>query len=127
MRTLGDRSYRSPDGPFVFDNTSWTSFADLQSRSPYEAHGRILSTPIFQTPLSFPADYTTFWSPRDVALHASSNAIDAGLVIQHHGRIRRERAGSGGVGAGGADSDLRRQGRRDRADGADERHAAVSV
>jgi len=76
-----DNNGWSPDGPFVFDNTTWTSFADLQSRSPYEAHGRILSSPLFQTPLSLPADYTTFWTPRDVTLHASSNAVDAGLVI----------------------------------------------
>lgn len=80
---LGEIDYNgwTPDGTFVFNNTSWTNFGDLQSRSPYEAHGRILSSPIFQAPLSLPANYTTFWSPRDATLAASSNAIDAGLVI----------------------------------------------
>jgi hypothetical protein len=80
---LGEIDYNgwTPDGAFVFDNTSWNSFADLQSRSPYEAHGRILNSPTFQTPFSFPANYTTFWSPKDVTLAATSNAVDAGLVI----------------------------------------------
>lgn len=80
---LGEIDYNgwTPNGTFIFDNMTWTNFADLQSRSPYEANGQILNSPIFQTPFSLPADYTTFWSPRDVTLAATSNAIDTGLVI----------------------------------------------
>jgi hypothetical protein len=64
-----------PDGAFRFvDN--WVNFADLQSNSPYEANGRILDDSTFATPIALPADYTTFWPERDVALGASSLAID---------------------------------------------------
>jgi len=80
---LGEIDYNgwTPDGTFRFNNMTWTNFADLQSRSPYEGHGRILSSQLFQAGLSLPSDYMTFWSPRDVTLHANSNAVDAGLII----------------------------------------------
>lgn len=72
----------SPDGAFVFWD-SWVNFADLQSNSPYEAHGRILDDNTFATPLALPADYTTFWSGTDVTLGENSPALDAGQVLSN--------------------------------------------
>ena len=87
----------TPDGTFRFFDT-WSSFADLQSRSPFENHGQILSSQIFQRGLGFAPNYTIFWAPKGVTLHPNSNAIDAGLVnTQHHRRIHRERVGSGSL------------------------------
>lgn len=81
---LGEIDYNgwSPNGTFVFDQ-SFTNLADVQARSPFEAHGRILSSPSFVgTPAPGP-DYTTFASPADITLRASSNAIDAGLALSN--------------------------------------------
>ena len=72
----------SPDGAFRFvDN--WVNFADLQSNSPYELNGRILSGAIFATPIVLPPDYTTFWPATDVTLHQNSMALDAALPLQN--------------------------------------------
>jgi hypothetical protein len=70
----------TPDGAFRFFD-AWNNLADLKARSPYEAHGRILSTPTFASGFTLPGSYTTLQAPTDLTLHPTSNAIDAGLVI----------------------------------------------
>ena len=70
----------SPDGAFRFVDT-WVNLADLQSNSPYELNGRILDNDTFTTPLTLPADYTTFWSATDVTLGQNSQAIDAAVRL----------------------------------------------
>jgi len=70
----------SPDGTFRFVD-SWVNFADLQSNSPYEANGKILSGDIFATSLELPADYTTPWSDSDNTLGQNSAALDAGQLL----------------------------------------------
>jgi Right handed beta helix region len=69
-----------PDGTFVLFDT-WTSLADLKSRSPYEAHGRIVEAQPFASPVSLGADYTAFMQPRSVALATGSTAVDGGQVL----------------------------------------------
>ncbi|HEY7379493.1 MAG TPA: Ig-like domain-containing protein [Steroidobacteraceae bacterium] len=69
------------DGTFSFSNGSWSSFASLQSNSPYEHNGRLLNDMPFATPVSIPADYTTKVAPLDVSLNAGSNAVDGGVRL----------------------------------------------
>jgi hypothetical protein len=64
-----------PDGSFTFTDT-WTSFADLQIRSPYEQHGVVLAGLPFESALTIPASYQTFVAPLDARLSASTNALD---------------------------------------------------
>ncbi|MGR3343641.1 MAG: chondroitinase-B domain-containing protein, partial [Paracoccaceae bacterium] len=67
-----------PDGAF------WLGPAgDYQrfSGTIYDRNGRILTEPILETSISLGTDYTTFSRPQNVALHPSSNAVDAGTVI----------------------------------------------
>lgn len=69
-----------PDGQFRFGDL-WTSFADLQARSPYEHSGRILNGLPFATAPTIPASYTTQVAPLDPILRAGSNAVDAGIAL----------------------------------------------
>jgi hypothetical protein len=70
-----------PNGTFNFSQT-WTSFADLQARSPYEHNGRLLNGLPFATPITIPPTYsTTFVQPLDPRLSATTNAIDAGVRL----------------------------------------------
>jgi len=70
----------SPDGTFFF-RQQYANLADVKARSPHEANGRILALPAFTgTPAPGP-DYTSFAAPADVTLHATSNAVDAGLAL----------------------------------------------
>lgn len=70
----------SPDGVFTFTDT-WTSFADLQIRSPYEQHGVVLTGLPFETALTIPPGYQTFVAPLDARLSATTNALDRALRL----------------------------------------------
>jgi hypothetical protein len=80
--SLADIDYDGwlPDGQFRFTDT-WTSFADLQARSPYEHNGRLLNGLPFATSLTIPASYTTLIAPLDARLKADTNALDAGTPL----------------------------------------------
>lgn len=69
-----------PDGAFTFTDT-WTSFADLQIRSPYEQHGVVLTGLPFETALTIPSGYQTFVAPLDARLSAATNALDRALRL----------------------------------------------
>ena len=69
-----------PDGVFRFVN-SWVNFADLLSNSPYEANGRILDGNTFATPITLPADHTSFWAETDTTLGPGSLALDVALIL----------------------------------------------
>lgn len=79
---LGEIDYNgwSPDGEFVFFET-FADFADVQARSPFEANGLILEAQPFAGFAGLGPDYTTLSEPADVRLSASSNAVDAGLIL----------------------------------------------
>jgi hypothetical protein len=71
----------SPDGEFKFDYT-WTGFSSLHRESPYERHGRLLTAPLFDQPVTQPTRFESFMPPPlSMTLHASSNAIDAGVRL----------------------------------------------
>ncbi len=75
-----------PDGGFRFDPSplglvSYPSFAAMQADGAFEAHGTLLTTPVFANGLEPPADYTSTLVPQDVTLAAASNAVDAGVVL----------------------------------------------
>jgi hypothetical protein len=71
----------SPDGEFKFDY-SWDGFSSLQSKSPYERHGRILKGPVFLEQMAVPSQFASFMSPpRSVMLHSESNAVDAAVRL----------------------------------------------
>ena len=70
----------SPNGTFQFVDT-WNNFADLQANSAFEANGRILDNNTFETPITLPADHTTFWSATDVTLGTASLAIDGAQIL----------------------------------------------
>lgn len=71
----------SPDGEFKFDYT-WTEFSSLHRESPYERHGRLLTAPVFGGPVIQPPRFESFMPPPlALTLHASSNAIDAGVRL----------------------------------------------
>ncbi len=74
-----------PDGRFTWNKAgvgyqNYASFAAAQAGG-WEAHGRILTLPIFASGLVPPATYATMMMPADVALAAQSNAIDKGIVL----------------------------------------------
>jgi hypothetical protein len=71
----------SPDGEFTFDY-SWNGFASLSRQSPYERHGRLLTSPVFHSTIAVPAKFEWFMAPPlPLTLHAESNAVDAGLRL----------------------------------------------
>jgi hypothetical protein len=71
----------SPDGEFKFDY-AWNGFSSLRTHSPYEQHGRILTTPIFLEQIAMPPQFASFMQPpRTMRLDANSNAVDAGLRL----------------------------------------------
>lgn len=70
----------SPDGEFKFDY-SWSGFSALSRQSPYEHHGRLLSTPVFVTGVVLPSSFEAFMPPPALNLNAQSNAVDAGLPL----------------------------------------------
>jgi hypothetical protein len=71
----------SPEGEFKFDY-SWTGFSSLSRQSPYERHGRLLSSPVFVSAISAPPRFEAFMPPPPAMnLHAQSNAVDAGLRL----------------------------------------------
>ena len=71
----------SPDGEFKFDYT-WTGFSSLHRESPYERHGRLLTAPVFDQPVIQPTRFESFMPPPlYLTLHASRNAIDAGVRL----------------------------------------------
>ena len=67
----------SPDGEFKFDY-SWSDFASFSRESPYEAHGRLLTVPVFVTAIAVPPMFESFMPPPTPMLDAGSNAVDAG-------------------------------------------------
>jgi hypothetical protein len=80
---LGEIDYNgwTPDGQFRF-GTFWSSFSDLQSNSPFESHGVLLGNTIFAGTVPTPSNFaSSMVGPVDMALHANSNAVDAGLVL----------------------------------------------
>jgi hypothetical protein len=77
---LADIDYNgwSPDGEFRFDY-AWAGFASLHRQSPYEGHGRLLSSPLFTEPLALPPQFESFMHPPEaLTLDAQSNAVNAG-------------------------------------------------
>jgi MYXO-CTERM domain-containing protein len=76
-----------PDGIFDYSFVGSgyqkvTSFAMARSTQPgFEPHGLLLTTPIFASGLTAPADYKGVLDPADVTLAAGSNALDRGLAI----------------------------------------------
>ncbi len=71
----------SPDGVFKFDY-AWTDFASLRRQSPYERHGRLLTSPVFADPVALPPRFESFMPPPSaLELDAGSNAVDAGLRL----------------------------------------------
>lgn len=71
----------SPEGEFKFDY-SWAGFHALSRESPYERHGRLLTTPVFRTAIAVPPKFEWFMPPPPpLMLHAGSNAVDAGLRL----------------------------------------------
>jgi hypothetical protein len=71
----------SPDGEFKFDY-SWDGFASLRRQSPYERHGRLLTSPLFLSTVAVPAKFEWFMAvPPTLMLHAESNAVDAGMKL----------------------------------------------
>jgi hypothetical protein len=73
----------SPDGVFKFDY-AWTDFASLRRQSPYERHGRILTSPVFAKPAALPPQFESFMRPPsalELELDGASNAVDAGLRL----------------------------------------------
>ena len=71
----------SPDGEFKFDY-AWNGFSSLRTHSPYEQHGRILTTPVFLEQIAMPSQFASFMQPpRTMRLDAHSNAVDAGLRL----------------------------------------------
>jgi hypothetical protein len=80
--SLADIDYDGwlPDGQFRFTQT-WTSFADLQARSPYEHNGRLLNGLPFATSVTIPVSPNTQIAPLDARLKADTNALDAGTPL----------------------------------------------
>lgn len=71
----------SPEGEFKFDY-SWAGFSSLSRQSPYERHGRLLSTPVFVSGISVPPRFEAFMPPPGALnLDARSNAVDAGVRL----------------------------------------------
>jgi hypothetical protein len=79
---LADLDYNGwrPDGSFVLFDT-YTNLADVKNRSSYETNSVILASTVFASAAAMPASYTTLVSPQDWSLHASSNAVDAALLL----------------------------------------------
>jgi hypothetical protein len=69
-----------PDGTFRYV-TTYGSFADLRANSPYEQNGRLLNAMPFATTITIPPNFTTFVSPIDASLSATTNAIDGGVRL----------------------------------------------
>jgi hypothetical protein len=80
--SLADIDYDGwlPDGQFRFTQT-WTSFADLQARSPNEHNGRLLNGLPFATSVTIPVSPNTQIAPLDARLKADTNALDAGTPL----------------------------------------------
>jgi len=71
----------SPDGEFKFDS-SWDGFSSLRRKSPYERHGRLLTSPVFLSAIAVPPKFDWFMPPPPpMMLHAESNAVDAGVRL----------------------------------------------
>jgi hypothetical protein len=71
----------SPDGEFKFDY-SWDGFSSLRWKSPYERHGRLLTSPVFLSGIAVPPKFEWFMPPPPpLMLHAESNAVDAGVRL----------------------------------------------
>ena len=70
----------TPDGEFKFDY-SWSNFSSLSQESPFERHGRLLTVPVFVTPITIPARFEWFMPPPAPVLDVGSNAVDAGLRL----------------------------------------------
>jgi hypothetical protein len=79
---LGNIDYNgwSPNGTFILSQ-SYASLADVQTRSPHEANGRILASQSFAGFTALGPDYTIFAAPANVQLSPGSNAVDAGLLL----------------------------------------------
>jgi hypothetical protein len=79
---LGEIDYNGwfPDGTFDFVDR-YTDLADVKANSPFEANGRILSASVFETPPTLGVDFTTYVSPPQLSLVATSNAVDGGVVL----------------------------------------------
>jgi hypothetical protein len=69
------------DGTFVFNSQGYTPFATLKANSPIEHNGRVLNGMPFAASVTVPADYTSFVQAIDPRLSATTNAIDAGVVL----------------------------------------------
>jgi hypothetical protein len=76
-----------PDGRFWLgvvggQNVNGASFAELKARGVFESQGVLLSTPIFASGLTPPADYRARATPpTSFALAATSNAVDRGQPL----------------------------------------------
>lgn len=76
-----------PDGIVDFNYAGtgyvkYNTFAEARTAVvAFEPHGLILTSPIFASGLTAPADYRTALTPQDVALAGGSNAVDQGLVL----------------------------------------------
>ena len=71
-----------PDGTFDFDAAGrWTSFAAMQGAGVLEAHGVLLTAPIFASGLVPPGSFRTTMAPADATLDGATNAVDAGVVL----------------------------------------------
>src|SRR2546428_3481929 len=71
-----------PDGTFDFDVAGrWTSFAAMQGAGVLEAHGVLLTPPIFASGLVPPASFRTTMAPADTTLDGASNAVDGGAIL----------------------------------------------
>ncbi len=70
----------APDGQFTF-NDSWYGFGALREHSPYERHGVLLSQPVFRDAVNIPPVFAAFMRPPAAMLHATSNAVDAGIYL----------------------------------------------
>lgn len=79
---LGEIDYNGwfPNGTFVLFQT-YTNLADVKARSPFEAHGLILSAQTFPSLAAPGPDYTTYLAPANVTLSAGSNAVNAGVTL----------------------------------------------
>jgi Chondroitinase B len=74
-----------PDGIVDFNFTGYVkynTFGEARTAVPtFEPHGIVLTSPIFASGLTAPADYKPVLAAQDVTLAAGSNAIDKGLVL----------------------------------------------
>jgi hypothetical protein len=80
-----DNNAYAPDGGFWFGTAGATprtfaSFAAAQAAG-VETHGILLTAPIFASGFTAPADYKSQLAPPDLALAATSNALDIGRAL----------------------------------------------